>query len=161
MEKWDAQKSPFEGRGPAFRDPVNRDGARIRGDNGIAARRTFNARDEFLFHLQAFHDRFNDPVRVRDAVEMFVKIADRDTPRRPFCEEGRGTEILRLFKRPFYDRVLIAIITRQVQQMDAQPCVGKVGRNLRSHHSGPSTAAVRMGLWWGLSEGRATIFVHP
>src|SRR3954447_2936897 len=76
IEKVDSKKVRAEIFRAAFGEKMNRNAARVRGNNGAATAMLFDAFVEPAFQIKIFDDGFDDDVAVFQLREIVFKIPD-------------------------------------------------------------------------------------
>src|SRR6185503_4460991 len=130
VEEVRAQPVLPETVGPPFGNRGDRDPRGVGADDGVGAADGFDAFHQRALGVELLDHRFDDPVGVAGGGQVLVEAArgdERDGVRR---EEGIGLEPLGALEP------LARGLARHVEQAHAQPSVGEMRGDLRTHHAG-------------------------
>ncbi len=140
VEKVRADKALLETIRPPLGDLVDGNAARVGRDHGVVARVLLDARHHAALHVELFDDDLDDPVGLRDALEIVLEVAEPHACLALLVEKRIGRQLLNRLPRLLDDGVVRPLFAdgfrRDVEQIDRQPCVGEVRGDLRAHRPG-------------------------
>jgi len=130
------------------RNLVHRKSARVGRHDGIGPPDRFYLGEQFSLDLEVFGDRLDDPVTVREQLEVVFEISGRDEACLLRIEKGRGPGLPQGLQRIGDDTVpRRSIVCGRALRHDIEEYYGysgirEMGRNARTH--GPRTKHRRL-----------------
>ena len=125
--------------GQAFGDQMDRKAGGIGGNDGAGLAELRDLGQQAALDLQIFGDHFDDPVRIGDARQIILKIADRYFGSQRGRKKRGGLRFFRGFKAGEHDFVAIGgggVLRNDVEQQAGQAGIGKVCGDARAHGAG-------------------------
>ena len=130
IEEMRAEPVTTEILAPSFGQRRDRNAGRVGADHRARAPLGIDLLEERAFHVQPLHDRLDDPVRFRDALQVFVEAARRDQLRRVRREKRVRLE------RPRALHPLGGCRAGDVEENRRHAGIGEMSGNLGAHGAG-------------------------
>ena len=113
-----------------------RNGRGVRGDDGIRLHHARELLVKILLDVSTFDDDLDDPVHVREAVEVVFEVTRRDVLGAGFVHEGGWIGLQRLLDRAFGHSIPVRrAFWHDVEQVDFETSVGALSGDAHAHNA--------------------------
>ena len=139
IEKVRAEPMAAEIVAESFRDFIHRQAAGVRGDDCPGAPPRFHPAQQVALDVQVFDYRLDDPIAIRERLQVVFEVADLDQPCQRSLKEGRRLRFLQCLQRcrgNAIARGTSCVGCRHIEQQRRHAGVRHMRSNARAHGAG-------------------------